>query len=101
MLVIKRVSPKYEAVQFNKEGDFPGVKRGYAHNKGGHTALFISDSFPRSPEYTFCYVLENGIDRFRVSIGDWILTETGTNKVKRKVMPDSKFKKKYVVFSPN
>lgn len=96
MQVIERKPRLYEAVQFNKEGDFVGVRRGYLETKNGHEALFISDSYPRSMTCQFCYVLETGIVRSRVNVGDWILVETRDDKVVRKVIPDKKFQKKYV-----
>jgi hypothetical protein len=96
MQVIERVPRKYDAIQFNKEGDFPNVRRGYIQTKNNHQAVFISEAMPRSMDCQFCYVLEVGIVRHIVFVGDWILTEVRDDKVVRKIVADKKFRKKYI-----
>jgi hypothetical protein len=94
MVVIEKQPRKFNAIQFNKEGDVPGVKRGYEQTKGNHSALLISDAMPRSMECKFCYVLENGNDRYRINAGDWVLLNQKSGAAK--VVSDKKFKEKYV-----
>jgi hypothetical protein len=98
MVVVEKEPRKFNAIQFNNDGDVPGVKRGYEQTKGNHSALFISDAMPRSIDCQFCYVLENGNDRYRINAGDWVLfnQKNGASKV----VSDKKFKDKYVL-APN
>ncbi len=99
MQVIKKKLPKYNAFQFNKEGDFPGVERGYIQTRNGHQAIFISDAMPRSIDCLFCYVIEINITRTPVFIGDWILVKIGSSKDKRKVVTNKEFLKKYAGYT--
>lgn len=88
---------KFTAIQFNKEGDIPGIKRGYCQTRGTHVALYISDSMPRSPDCRFCYVMELGSERNEVQLTDWVLTNVKNGKVK--VYPLKDFLKKFVGYT--
>lgn len=80
------------AVQFLIPKDFPHVKRGYLNSQNGTGVLVVSDAVPRSIHCRGCFMIETGMGRVEVEIGDWIITKPSGHV---KVMSPKKFEKKY------
>lgn len=89
MNYVERDPPVYEAVQFNKEGDYPLVKRGYRFKNH----LYATDMLPRSPECSFTWVLSSPHNFEEIKLGNWVVSNSKSAKLE--ICTDAEFQARF------